>query len=292
MIPRLLPDDINVEELLLYLPRNYHLSVFGPHGRNCHRDIVEFAVGFRGEATLKLGRKGLYDSLPEYLFHPVNRFDDFPANERDERFAEECQKQEEEISNARSFFLPLDLLLLDLRVKIRKHLDRYVSGSNLLVEFLGDDLSEKQQQNRFIRRALKFLPACRHIRGNKSLLTFMLRKIFLDEEIRIREQSIAVENADAEPRYNETEGGPLSSLYLGNIYEENVVTYMVHYWPDDECNDEFLTLVEEIEEFGGFVQEYFMSVEHVLHFDISCQTAPLRLSDAESYNFLNYNTNL
>lgn len=292
MIPRLLPDDINVEELLLYLPRNYHLAVSGPHGRNCHRDIVEFAEELQGKAVLKLGRKGLYDSLPEYLFHPVNRFDNFPANERDERFADECQKQEDEISDARGFFLPLDMLLLDLRVKIRKSLDGYVSGSNLLVEFLGDDLSEKQKQNRFIRKALMFLPASRHIRGNKSLLTLMLRKIFLDEGIRIREQSIATQYADAQPRYNETEGGPLSSLYLGNTYEENVVTYMVHYWPDDECNDEFLTLVEEIEEFGGFVQDYFISVENVLRFDISCKAAPLRLSDTESYNFLNYNTNL
>ena len=51
--------------------------------------------------------------------------------------------------------------------------------------------------------------------------------------------------------------------------------------------------MKEIEEFRDFVQDYFLSVDSVLEFDIHNDDAPaLRLNDTVLYNYLNYNTNL
>ena len=92
----MLPPDLNVEELLLFL-RNSHckISFDGPHKRNAYNDIT--GIEENGDKLMvHVGRNSLYDSLPEYLFHPINRFDNLPVGEEKTRFVDECQKQEEE----------------------------------------------------------------------------------------------------------------------------------------------------------------------------------------------------
>lgn len=288
----MLPPDLNVEELLLFLRNsNCKISFDGPHKRNAYNDIT--GIEENGDKLMvHVGRNSLYDSLPEYLFHPINRFDNLPAGEEKTRFVDECQKQEEEQRNARAFFEPFDLGLLDLRIHVREQASKLVEENNALISVLADDLTEMQRTNRYIIRTLPFLPVCRHVRGNRTLLTLMLRKVLSDDGIRIEPKCGGIIFNDENPRYEDCVGGGLSDLYAGNVYEEDVLTYVIHYWSDERCDASFHTFLDEMEVFRQFIQDFFISVEEQIRFDITNNAGLLRLSDTVVYNYLNYNTNL
>ena len=293
MQPRNIPDDINVELLLSYFPEgSLKIELKGLHKRNTYNDIVDTEEKRDGTLLLGIGRNSLYNSLPEFMFHPVDRFDNIPKSEEKERFAEEYQKQEQEKENAYKFFAPIDLLLLRLRVMVRERLNEYVSNDKVLIDIIGDTLSVRQRSNRFVRHALDFLPSCKTIRGDKTLLTFMLRKIFMDEGLKLEKHSETVKYTDEQPRYADSADAILGKSYVGNVFDENTTIYDIHYWSEEECNENFLVFINDINEFRDFIQDYFLSIEESLRFNICKDDAPLRLSDDMVFNYLNYNTNL
>jgi hypothetical protein len=212
--------------------------------------------------------------------------------EDEKRFYEEYKQEEKEREDAYKFFAPMDLLLLIMRLKVRERLLEYTETNKILHDILSDSLSEKQKNNRFIRQAIPFLPSCKQIRGDKTLITLMLRKIFMEEGLLLEIHRDVQTNEDAEPRYDESLDASLDSLYVGNRYDQLVTNYDLHYWSQDDCDEHFLQFVKEVEEFRSFVQDYFMSIEEILRFDISNDGPTLRLSDDMVYNYLNYNTNI
>lgn len=288
-----IPEDINVELLLSFFPEGHcKVALKGRHGRNSYNDIVDVEERKDGSLLLDISRNSLYNSLPEQLFHPVDRFDNIPKVEEKERFAEEYRKQEQEKEDAYSFFAPFDLLLLDLRAGIRKRMNEYVESNKVLTDVLTDRLTAEQRANRFIRQALPFMPSCKTIRGDKTLLTLMLRKIFMGEGLKLEKHSRLVTYTDAHPRYADGLDATLGESYVGNLFDEETVQYDIHYWSEEYCDGHFLEFVDDVELFQSFIQDYFLSVEESLHFFILKDDAPLRLSDDIVFNFLNYNTNL
>ena len=292
MLPKNIPDDINVEVLLSYLQDGSYKVMFnGMHKRNAYNDILEIAE--EGDTMmLTLGRGSLYNKLPELLFHPIDRFDNLPAQNEKERFREEYEAQIAEIKNARKFFAPIDLMLLKLRMTVRERLNIYATSDKVLMDILGDELTEEQKQNRFCRRILPFLPFCKYIRGNRTLLTMMLRKALKEENLDINIEEKPHETIDLTPRYDTCLGEALESLYVGNTFNEAVLTYDIHYWSEEECNEHFLRFIDEMETLRQFIQDYFMSLEAILCFNISHDSESTILSNDISYQYLNYNTNL
>lgn len=292
MIPRNIPDDINAEVLLEYLPEGTcKVAFYGLHKRNAYKDLIDIEERNDGVFQLTLGRNGLYDTLPELMFHPIDRFDNLPKQYERERFEEEYEAQEREKEQARRFFEPVDLMLLCLRLDVRKRINDYVETDKALIDILGDGIPDEQRQNRFVRLTLPFLPSCKRIRGNKTLLTFMLRKVFAQEGITIERHEESVEFADQDPKYGNCVGGGLETLYLGNVYDSPSTVYNIRYWPDDSKNVNLPNLSDEVETYRCFIQDYFMAVDDILHFDISNDN-PVCLADGEGNNYLNYNTNL
>ena len=293
MLPKNIPQDINVELLLSYYPEgSCKISLKGSHKRNVYNDLLDLAEGHNGTLLIGIGRHSLYDALPEIMFHPIDRFDNLPKLEEKERFAEEYEAQEKEKENAHKFFAPLDLMLLRLRMETRERLRVYTESDKIMIDILGDRITEEQRQNRFVRQVIPFLPSCKNIRGNKTLISLMLRKIFMEEGISIRVKDKKHEFHDPNPRYGEHLPAGLDALYVGNKYDEQVSTYSIHFWSEDECNTHFLQFVEEVETLRLFIQDYFMSVDEILHFEIVKDEEPLRLSDETKLNYLNYNTNV
>ena len=92
--------------------------------------------------------------------------------------------------------------------------------------------------------------------------------------------------------YGNSEGCEIGDVYVGNTYSESVITYSISYWSDEDCDEDFLLFVNDLDVFRQFVQDYFISVDSILVFDVSIDTSPLRISDATLYNYLNYNTNI
>lgn len=291
---KFLPDDINIEDILSYLPKeSYRVSVNGLHKRNSYKDIINYEETPDGKTEFHVGRNGLYNSLPEYMFHPINRFDNIPERERKERFAEEYAKQELEKENAHKFFSSIDVLLLDLKTKVKEKINQLSSDNIFIQNIIGDTLTEKEKSNRFIQRTIPFLPNCKRIRGNKTLITFMLRKVLFEEGLSLNKENIVSEIHDKEPQYNsKIEDFQLNSMYLGNEFSENIMTFTINYWSDEECSEHFNLFLEELETYRLFIKDYFFSIEDELCFHINSDYPTLRLADDIIYNYLNYNTNL
>jgi len=293
MLPRNIPEDINVEELLLYYPKGEcKIEIKGMHKRNSYYDIVDVHEDRNKILHINTGRNSLYHVLPEFMFHSFDRFDNLNNEEERKKFTAEHDLQDQEIDHAYKFFAPIDLLLLHQKMEIREKSRWFTEKNQILFDILSDEFTEKQKNNRFIRQTIPFLPSCKYIRGNKTLLTLLLRKIFLDDGIRIDIHHQKKDFSDPSPRYNESLGSILDSCYVGNVYSENVSIYDIQYWSDDECNDQFLKFVEDVETYRLFIQDYMMSVEELLYFNISIDSDPVKLVDGKSYYYMNYNTNI
>lgn len=289
-----LPNDINIEEILSYLPKgSYRIFINGLHKRNSYKDIISCEETSDGITEFHVGRNGLYNSLPEYMFHPINRFDNIPEREKKERFAEEYAKQELEKENAHKFFSPIDVLLLDLKTKVKDKINQLASDNIIIQNIIGDTLPEKEKSNRFIKRTIPFLPNCKRIRGNTTLITLMLRKVLFEEGLFLKKENIESEVLDNEPQYNyKVTDHQIDSIYLGNQFSENITTYTINYWSDEECSEHFNLFLEELETYRLFIKDYFFSVEDDLCFHLCSDYPTLRVSDDIIYNYLNYNTNL
>ena len=293
-MPYLLPADLNAELLLNYFPQGkFRISLQGLHKRNSYGDIIEVEDMVDKDAIhATLGRMSIYNSLPEYMFHPVDRFDNLPVNNESEAFHNEVDKQEQEIADAFRFFSPIDVLLFHLRSDVREQIEKYTCGDVVMQQILGDRLTEKQRANRFVRQFVPFLPQCKYIRGNRSLLTFLLRKVLLEEGLRVEIKQEMSNFTDKHPRYDNQVDAVLGDSYVDNSYFENVTVYSISYWSDEECSEKFLSFIDDMEELRLFLRDYFLFVEDELVFHITQDYPPLRLNDEKIYNYLNYNTNI
>ena len=292
IVPENVPQDINAEVFLGFFPQGtFRVKFCGLHKRNAYNDILEIEKE-QEKFLLHLGRNSLYNSLPEFLFHSIDRFDNIPEKEKKQRFSEEYAKQEKEKEQAYKFFSPIDTLLFQLRLEVRERLNKYVESNTVIQDILLDKLTAEQRENRFIKRTTPYISSCKTIRGNRTLITLLLRKVLAEEGLKINVKSKQTEFTDEEPRYGNSEGCEIGDVYVGNTYSESVITYSISYWSDEDCNEDFLPLVNDLEVFRQFVQDYFISVDSVLVFDISKNSSPLRISDTTLYNYLNYNTNI
>lgn len=288
-----LPNDINIEEVLLYLPKeSYKIAIKGAHKRNAYKDILDINKDHNGNLICNIGRNSIYNSLPEFLFHAVNRFDNIPENERKERFDEECEKQEKEKQNAHEFFSPIDLLLLKIKLDVRKKINEYSKENKIIQDIIGDSLTEEEKKNPFVKNTIQYLPYCKNIRGNKTLLTLILRQIFKEENIILEKTNKKYNITDINPKYDESVGKSINNMYVGNKFSEEITTFTLKFWPSGNCDDRFMDLINDIKIFKNFIQEYFISIEENIQFIIVNEEESLRLYDGNIYNYLNYNTNI
>ena len=292
IVPENVPQDINAEVFLGFFPQGtFRVKFCGLHKRNAYNDILEIEKE-QEKFLLHLGRNSLYNSLPEFLFHCIDRFDNIPEREKKQRFSEEYAKQEKEKEQAYKFFSPIDTLLFQLRLEVRERLNKYVESNTVIHDILLDKLTAEQTENRFIKRTTPYISSCKTIRGNRTLITLLLRKVLAEEGLKINVKSKQTEFTDEEPRYGNSEGCEIGDVYVGNTFSESVITYSISYWSDEDCDEDFLPFVNDLEVFRQFVQDYFISVDSILVFDVSKDTSSLRISDTTLYNYLNYNTNI
>lgn len=289
-----IPSDIRAEIVSTYFDiANAEISFLGSHKRNAYEDILTFSQ-FDDIVKIELSRQGLYDILPEALFHPIDRFNNIPANEYKERLTEEIEQQHIEESNARNFFSIYDKFIFGLSSIVSQLKQSEYGDNRILSDIICDSIHDKYKSNRFVNRALEFVPRCHSIRGNVSMITLMLRKILSEERLELVRNNSQWSFEDNQPRYNcniQDDDSPID-LYLGNHYEDNVISYEIQYWNEDFCNNSFLNFVDEIKVFEDFINDFFMGVDILIHFNISTYTLPVRLSDDICYNYLNFNTNL
>ena len=292
-VPANLPSDISIEQLLSYYPLGrLKVTLQGLHKRNTYNDIAETEIDGDDVMQVKVGRNSLYNSLPEYIFHPIDRFDNIPEYQAKERYQEEIDKQEEEMRNAYLFFAPIDVLLIKLSKEVHEKINPLAAENVVMQGIIGDNISFEQRENRFIKQLIRYLPNCKLIRGNSTLITLMLRKVFMEEGLSMKPKKTTCQFTDEEPRYENQLDMTLGESYVGNTYSETVSSYEIYYWSDSECTEDFMKIIDEIEQLRLFVKDWFLGVEEDLVFDIHHDEPPLRLNDKVFFNYLNFNTNL
>lgn len=290
-----IPNDIKAEVVLNYFKgyiKNVDLS--GMHKRNAYIDVLAVTCTSEG-VKCEIARDGIYDILPEALFHPIDRFDNIPANEYKERFAEEYEQQQIEEDNARTFFAPFDNHLICLNQTIEKLKEPGRYDHSIILEILLDRIPDEYTSNRFIKRLLPYIPQCSKIRGDRTLLSLIIRKILFDEGIQLEISEIESTFDDRNPRYNchiQNSDEDFTDLYLGSSFDESTLEYTVKYWDEDECSGEFHSFVYEVRIFEEFINDFFIGIEANLKFNIITHTLPVRLSEEICYYYLGYNTNL
>lgn len=286
---RNVPVGITAEDFLLFFSDAAPKVIFdGPHLRNAYNDIGIPKVS-ESPHRLHIHRKSLYDSLPEYMFHPIGRFQHVVD---ENEFQDECSAQEKEIENARKFFLPVDLLLLKSRMEMKRRLDVFSDSNTVLENIIGDTLTDSQKNNILIKKTMRFLPQCRTIRGDRTKITLMLRKVLGEENLYLEEKIREKHMHDDKPEYGFTVGDELGRLYAGNDYIDPVFEYKISFWKADKCDGNFQNFVDDLEGFRVFVQDYFLGVGDNLVFDLVCDSYQILLSDEVIFNYLDYNTNL
>jgi hypothetical protein len=288
-----IPEDIRAEILFEYLQEgSFEVLLRGLHKRNACKDLLKVESNNNSPLSIELARMSLYDSLPEYIFHSFDCFDQMHGREMKERFHEEVLRQEQEEEKALAFFKPVDIALLVFKKEIYECSIPYASENGVLLNMLCDSLTDVHRQNKFIKKTLNFLPYAKYIRGNRTLLTILLRKVFKDEDIVLKVDIGQQEMVDNNPKYNNTVDSPVGDVFVGDCFDYSVVCYRVYYWSDEECDEQFNQFIDEMEQFRLFISDWFISVEEKLYFIIEDSSSVIRLSDTLIYNYLNYNTNL
>ncbi|MBQ4821282.1 hypothetical protein [Aquimarina sp. MMG016] len=154
--------------------------------RSYRRDVINFKLDTHSSKTDKLqfslARNGIYDTLPEGLFHaPVK-------SKSSITYKELRQKHKTEEKDARNFFTPIENEFFTQKVNIEQNERNLINKfsdfkNNFLLEFW--DL-QKDIPNEYSIRLMQLLPYTHRISGDMELTALSLEKI-IGEKVTIKE---------------------------------------------------------------------------------------------------------
>ncbi|MCD4730809.1 MAG: hypothetical protein K8R74_09435 [Bacteroidales bacterium] len=213
LIGDLIDKGIDVEKMLV--------KSEGLFGRNYSKDVSDVFVDMvRKIIVFHIARDGLYDVLPEGLFHPVSRYSNLDAEERKKEF--KIQKQEE--ANARKFFMPFDNELFFQRVKLEIELLRLIRDPLTIFKRLY--FIDATIPDEFYRRFIAFLPFTNEVKGDIELTAFCLSEI-LGEEVTHKSFYLNTKNNISDLiNYSSEENNLLGENFIcGNNFQESILTW-------------------------------------------------------------------
>lgn len=186
--------DIRVESLVAaLLDRNSfsrsHIIIQpkSSFSRNYAKDIisVDYQENKKSAVTIQISREGLYDMLPEGLFHKTVKKDALIDTETS---VKEIKMHQEEEKAARKFFLPLEQAFYWQRVQLELEERKLWSPwdekeyNQFLISFW--QLESKDLNQHQTATMLALLPFAHHIAGNLPLTEEAI-SIILGEKVRI-----------------------------------------------------------------------------------------------------------
>lgn len=155
--------------------------------RSYRRDVIDFKVDSYSSNTdkllLNIARNGLYDTLPEGLFHDSVTLKDNLS------YSELHQRQKKEEKDARSFFSPIENEFFTQKVFIekneRKLIDEFANlKTDFLMKFWKLDPGISMEYG---TRLLQLLPYVHKISGEIELTALSLEKI-IGEKVSIKKK--------------------------------------------------------------------------------------------------------
>ena len=177
-----------------------------------HAVVEEFQNG-KDALSIHLNRAGVYDALPEALFHRFSGSSNISGDE----MAKQSMKLKAEEKQVRAFFRPFENEVFLQSAKIANIENQELSS--LHSDFL-DALSpgfwkiEEEIHRKYLSALIRFLPFVHRISGNYELTAQCLGKI-LDEKVEIHLKYDEGQKEKKEKANSEFSAGKLGSSKLG-----------------------------------------------------------------------------
>lgn len=262
----MLEDGISLDELILNPIGGFQRAFC----RDIHRvDWVESQQDNRKWLRIDLNRDGLYDLLPEGIFHQPTISDPQASKEV---MLREMHIQTQREAAARRFFLPLEQEFLRQRIRVEQEERKYRFANspfslddNLLIQFWGlpDFLTAAQ-----IKRLLYLLPVLHQLVGDFDHMTACFEQL-LEERV-----SLSLDPPAREAVGTQLETAPLGQWQLGKT--ALLGTRLIDEWPE-LCLTIHLSRAERLVEYlpGGvdrrvvdWLGEYLFPLETVLRLEL------------------------
>ncbi|NVJ89054.1 MAG: hypothetical protein HWD82_06400 [Flavobacteriaceae bacterium] len=151
--------------------------------RSFRRDIIDVGPIENDIIPIHLSRNGLYDQLPEGVFHKIGR------NNSESSFSKIRKTFKEEEKEARYFFLPFENEFFRQQINIEKNeqnliQDIFTFRNSFLKDFWKID---KNIPNKYFIKLVKLLPHSSKIHGDIELARICLEKL-IEKKVVIRKQ--------------------------------------------------------------------------------------------------------
>lgn len=269
----------------------------GEHERTAKGDEMVVEVNAkptsrRPALTFSLKRDSLYHILPEYLFHPPDRFAECEA---DPSLVSQKIKEKEQVEkDALTFFYPFDRELMLRRAAFQGELNRKVVGNN---RFIADFIARGQDVdlgNPFIGRAYVWIARLRDGRGERGLLRRVLEAAF-GGAVRSLAFDRCEKTLPIDPETCPvTMGAVLGEVWCAPDFHIGAETITLSYQTVIESADMIETTREAIDRFVDFFKAWFLAQDQFLEISFGdyVRKPLLRGNGNDTGLFLGYNTQL
>lgn len=267
----------------------------GVHERTAKGDALSVTVSSTKKRTTlkyKYSRDGLYHTLPEYLFHPLDRYSDTEGDK--EAFLEKRAAQKKTEADAKEYFHPFDKTLNELRILFQKHLnDSVLDNDAFIIDFIIEN-GQLNKNNPFIRACLPAIINLRAHRGTHSLLSTALKMAFGNGLLSLSREFACVPVAIDKEECHICLDGSIDNLFCGNRFMDRTEVISVKYQTRITSQEEIETLTESVGEFRQFFRQWFLNSNQTLEIEFGDYSKPPVLNGTTSGTelYLNYNTQL
>ncbi len=276
-------------------PIETHFVFNGMHERTAKGDELSITVSStakRNTIKYQLKRDSLYHILPEYLFHPLDRYTDTDGDK--EIFMEKRAAQKKIEAEAKEYFHPYDKILNDLRIHFQNHLnDAILNNETFIIDFIIEN-ENVNRNNPFIKACLPCIILLRANRGSSNLITSALKMAFGSKICDCTRQFIE------RPVYIDPNSchisldGTINDLFCGEIFMDWTELISLRLQTTISSHDEIEDTAKSIKEFESFFKHWFLNDNQMIEIKFGDYEKQPVISDNadDGILFLNYNTQL
>ena len=288
--------DRNIAALSEKISPLQKLYVFeGMHQRTAKGDELSLSVSSsqkRSVVKYSLNRDSLYHILPEYLFHPLDRYADTEGDKEEFLRQREAQKQVE--ADAKEYFYIYDRTFNDLRIAFQHHLnDNLLDNEAFIIDFLTEN-EDVNRNNPFISACLPQILSLRANRGSQALINIALKATFGQNLVELkrafREIPVPIDSDNCHINLD----GTIDDLFCGNEFTDWVEVISVRYQTEILSPQDIGRITEELKEFTVFFRRWFLAGNQELRVAFSdyAKAPVIAAGSGDGQLFLNYNTQL
>lgn len=240
--------------------------------------------------TFSLNRDSFYHILPEYLFHPIDRY--YGIRNDSGEFDKRYDEQEEQEKNALTYFNFFDQEYQKLRVTLQTWLNEHVfKGNMFLSDFITRDIPFNRS-NPFIMAVYPCLPWLRSHRGNRQMMETALSYAFsgcASVDYQREKEQMALDEG-----IHSSAEGTIDDLFCGATFCTRAYCWHVRYQSPIGTEARLADLQKDIKEFADFFATWFVAIEDHLQIEFGDWQEPPVLTSLQSPTgiFLNYSTQL